>query len=308
VEATRVRRVLAPGAAAIAAGLAAGTGFPSVGLAIAVGVLGALSVDGWYLSSRRAVSGNDRNAGNDPQPAHSTRIDATAGGTPNPAARLPQVISPRRSTEGLQNSVQAAGQAIEQVSAAVQDGSGALVNLSSHLAELETNVRAATTEISASRGMTFQILGQVEVLGESSDQISAMVGSIRTIANQTNLLALNATIEAARAGEFGRGFAVVAAEVRSLAQNARSVTESIDAIVTEIKDMTAATIEIAEAASNQVEATATSMETTSENFGELRAIEASAEQALRNAGVHLEPVTETLSRLATDLTLLESTS
>ena len=80
-----------------------------------------------------------------------------------------------------------------------------------------------------------------------------MVGTIRKIASQTNLLALNATIEAARAGDAGRSFAVVAGEVRKLAEDSRAATESIDQIVTEVRELSEATIEVANSASEEVE-------------------------------------------------------
>jgi methyl-accepting chemotaxis protein len=242
---------------------------------------------------------------NDSHEGETSRIETTVSRTADLADNAASVSFPRHPPDGVRDSLRAASAATDQVSVAVKDGSGALDALATHLAELERDVRAATTEIAASRGMTFQILGQVEVLGESSDQISAMVESIRTIANQTNLLALNATIEAARAGEFGRGFAVVAAEVRSLAHDARSVTESIDGIVNEIKEMTVATIEVAELASNQVETTAASMDATARNFDHIRVIEATAEDALRTAETQLEPVAEELTRLTNDFALLE---
>ncbi len=65
-------------------------------------------------------------------------------------------------------------------------------------------------------------------LSESAQSMGGIVEAINQITGKINLLALNATIESARAGEAGRGFSVVAAEVKNLADQAATATESID--------------------------------------------------------------------------------
>lgn len=70
-------------------------------------------------------------------------------------------------------------------------------------------------------------------------QIANKISIIEEIARQTNLLALNAAIEAARAGSVGKGFAVVASEVRKLAERSGKAAS-------EINELSATSVDVAE--------------------------------------------------------------
>ena len=115
-------------------------------------------------------------------------------------------------------------------------------------------VEATITVMSQIAAKVQETAKTVERLGERSDQIGAIIGTIEDIADQTNLLALNAAIEAARAGEQGRGFAVVADEVRALAERTTRATHEIGEMIKAIQVETKGAVIAMEQGVRQVEA------------------------------------------------------
>ncbi|MEA1832850.1 methyl-accepting chemotaxis protein [Methylobacterium durans] len=79
------------------------------------------------------------------------------------------------------------------------------------------------------------VAGNIVALSEKTQTIGEIITTVNDISERTHLLALNAAIEAAAAGEGGRSFAIVAAEMKLLADQAKSATAQVRSILGEIQ-------------------------------------------------------------------------
>ncbi len=118
--------------------------------------------------------------------------------------------------EDLAETARGAQSTLDQSSAALVQGAEAIDATAELVARTRETVAEAREELSG--------------LETQTEQIGAVVGRVRAIAEQTKLLSLNAAIEAARAGEHGRGFAVVADEVGRLSEDTTTALADISAL------------------------------------------------------------------------------
>jgi methyl-accepting chemotaxis protein len=115
-------------------------------------------------------------------------------------------------------------ESVESVAASSDQLQGAIAEIARQVSY--TN-RVAQTAVDEVRSADETVAG----VSTGAEKIRSVARLVSGLARQTRLLALNASIEAARAGEAGRGFQVVASEVKSLASEAGTATDEIDAQV-----------------------------------------------------------------------------
>ncbi|WP_174220847.1 methyl-accepting chemotaxis protein [Borrelia turcica] len=155
----------------------------------------------------------------------------------------------------LDNSIETQAASVEESSSAIEEMIGSIQSVT----EITQKAAKSTEELKVfsddGRKKQEEVIMQIKEIYKNSTRLQEANALISSIASQTNLLSMNAAIEASHAGEAGKGFAIVAEEIKDLAEQVTSQSESVAASINEIMDSinkTVKTSELTNKAFNQI--------------------------------------------------------
>ena len=161
--------------------------------------------------------------------------------------------------------------------------------------ELQKTTRKAENyaqQADAGHAQMKSLMEEMDRINDTSKKIQNIIAEIEDIASQTNLLSLNAAIEAARAGEAGRGFAVVAEQIRKLAeQSAQSAVDTRSLIEGSLQEIERGN-QAAEAAAESLEQIVTGVKEIAADSRRLSEESTAQAQAMEQAEVGVTQISE----------------
>ncbi len=104
-----------------------------------------------------------------------------------------------------------------------------------HLADASRSIAAASRDVlqnaESTLGTNHEVALRFDAWSSQAERVTALLASIRTVAQKSELIALNAGLEGVRAGEAGRGFALISAEMQRLATQVADTARHVDELV-----------------------------------------------------------------------------
>jgi methyl-accepting chemotaxis protein len=156
----------------------------------------------------------------------------TLASTRQQAASVAEQFAALQQTTATVSEISQSG---EQMSSRARDIAGQAEKASERSKDGLRSMDDLAKVMDAIEEQTEAVAEHIVALSEKTQAIGDIIASVNDIAERSQLLALNASIEAAAAGEHGRSFAVVAEEIKTLADQAKSSTTRVSAILGEIQ-------------------------------------------------------------------------
>ena len=176
-----------------------------------------------------------------------------------------------------------------------------VAELMCYISDIETQSSSAAVSANRSAGTAEEgskaireSIQAIHKIKESSSKVREIVDIITEISSQTNLLAFNAAIEAARAGEHGVGFSVVAAEVRKLAERSAGAAGQISGLIAQAVKEVETGAEVSNKASDSFQAIIATVQELSAMVDEIAATAQDQSRTAQNVTGLIDDLGETL--------------
>ena len=201
--------------------------------------------------------------------------------------------------ENLAESAQSLAEGATDQAGSVEELTATITNIADAVnrtaGELQKTTRKAENyaqQADAGHAQMKSLMEEMDRINDTSKKIQNIIAEIEDIASQTNLLSLNAAIEAARAGEAGRGFAVVAEQIRKLAeQSAQSAVDTRSLIEGSLQEIERGN-QAAEAAAESLEQIVTGVKEIAADSRRLSEESTAQAQAMEQAEVGVTQISE----------------